>query len=166
MDRRSGRTSGRNHAGMFRPLAARLQLRSVAPAGRRRLQAVDGRAFQAKPACVRTSCFLSRRQPIISAPSSPISPGRSESTAACIALSGKTILPKLEILAKAQLAAASLSTSRQIIRHRPLSGQEACRNRLVFLFSANLMIEPLWNRNFIDACAITVAGAFWHRDAR
>ena len=52
----------------------------------------------------------------------------------------------------------------QIYRIDHYLGKETVQNLLVFRF-ANLMIEPLWNRNFIDHVQITRRRVGRHRHA-
>ena len=53
----------------------------------------------------------------------------------------------------------------QIFRIDHYLGKETVQNLLVFRF-ANLMVEPVWNRNFVDHVQITVAETGRHRNAR
>jgi len=56
-------------------------------------------------------------------------------------------------------------TENQIYRIDHYLGKETVQNLMVFRFSNNI-IEPLWNRNYVDHVQITAAENRWRRASR
>jgi glucose-6-phosphate 1-dehydrogenase len=69
---------------------------------------------------------------------------------------GETVRHRHRVGADAEPVAAPLFRRKQVFRIDHYLGKETVQNLLVFRF-ANTLIEPLWNRNYIDHVQITVA---------